>query len=606
MKTARLTSLTLLLFASLNMNAQTFNHDWTFNGGNTSAGITQSVVTDASGNVYTAGYFSGTTDFDPGAGQMLVTSQGYRDIFITKINSSGTLQWAYTFGSKGNDEGNVMKLDASGNVYLSGYFSNTVDFDPGADSFFLQEAPYTWNGIVFQPGDIFLLKLNNSGQFQWARSIPLPGYDYATDLAPDQNGNILITGKVGFDEIATDSFNINPSGTPVWFYTGGGLLAKFSSTGNLQWAGELGKVVGAMAPPYKNMHNIQINSAAVDANNRFIVVGSFAGLVDFDFKSGVANYTAPSSNSNMSMRSGFMAQYANNGNLIKVQTFGTSNIDCEFNQVRLDASDVVYIVGAVNGTVDFDPSSAVLNLTPAGTNKRHDALILKYKKSWAIAWGKLMGGNAEDKALSLSVDGSGDIYSTGYFYGTADFNPGSSKFNIKTNGEADVFISKLNQSGNFVWARRLGGKSVDMGWDIAITQDANTSVYTGGLFNDTCDFDQEAGVYLVSSGGNQDFFLHKMSHTGTEPFMGHAEDLASESASMFLYPNPAVNNLHLANTSAEVISSMYIVNHIGQKWEVSANEFQSGLLDISFLNSGCYTLHIESESKVTALSFMKY
>src|SRR6185436_7838347 len=92
----------------------------------------KSIDLDASGYIYTTGYFWGTVDFDPGTGTSNLTPVGGSDFFISKLDASGNLLWANTMGSTGQEIGNSIKVDASGNIYTTGYYSGTTDFDPGA------------------------------------------------------------------------------------------------------------------------------------------------------------------------------------------------------------------------------------------------------------------------------------------------------------------------------------------------------------------------------------------------------------------------------------------------------------------------------------------
>lgn len=122
-----------------------------------------SIVNDDFGNVYTTGKFSGTCDFDPGLGVFNLTSGGGDNIFISKLSASGVFVWAKSFVSTGGAVGNCIKIDRSGNVYTTGFFGNTVDFDPGPNVFNLSSS----NGL----SDIFLSKLDADGNFIWAKNI---------------------------------------------------------------------------------------------------------------------------------------------------------------------------------------------------------------------------------------------------------------------------------------------------------------------------------------------------------------------------------------------------------------------------------------------------
>ena len=85
-----------------------------------------------------------------------------------------------------------------------------------------------------------------------------------------------------------------------------------------------------------------------------------------------------------------------------------------------------------------------------------------------LEWAKGMGGTSNDYGRSIALDASGNVYTAGYFYGTADFDPGAEIYNLTSAGSADIFISKSDASGNFVWARDMGGVSDDEGYSIAL------------------------------------------------------------------------------------------------------------------------------------------
>ncbi|MBA3683482.1 MAG: SBBP repeat-containing protein [Bacteroidetes bacterium] len=122
------------------------------NGGNEGRCITH----DASGNIYTTGYFTGTANFDPGLATYSLTASAW-DTFILKLDAAGNFIWAKNIGAVGsitNPRG--IAVDITGNVYITGYYDTIVDFDPGPGIFNL-----TPNGS----NDVFILKLNATGNF---------------------------------------------------------------------------------------------------------------------------------------------------------------------------------------------------------------------------------------------------------------------------------------------------------------------------------------------------------------------------------------------------------------------------------------------------------
>ena len=124
----KLFTISALLFCIIT-NAQNFV--WAKQLGGAGPDLASSICTDASGNVYTAGTFSGTADFDPGASSFPLTSTaGGYDMYVSKLNSAGVFQWAVKVGNASTEYLNGIATDPSGNVYATGSFSGTVDFDP--------------------------------------------------------------------------------------------------------------------------------------------------------------------------------------------------------------------------------------------------------------------------------------------------------------------------------------------------------------------------------------------------------------------------------------------------------------------------------------------
>lgn len=122
----------ILIFPSY-IFGQDVQFEWVNVVGSPSHDYTLSVATDANGNVYSMGAFQGTVDMDPGPAVLNLTSKSGADLFITKYDANGNLIWTRQIGSP---NGNMtvarhMTVDPAGNVYVTGDFSATVDFDPG-------------------------------------------------------------------------------------------------------------------------------------------------------------------------------------------------------------------------------------------------------------------------------------------------------------------------------------------------------------------------------------------------------------------------------------------------------------------------------------------
>ena len=187
--------------------------------------------------------------------------------------------------------------------------------------------------------------------------------------------------------------------------------------------------------------------------------------------------------------------------------------------VAVDGSGNVYTTGYFQdavGTVDFNPGAGVFNLTSAG---RLDIFVSKLDSAGNFVWARQMGGTSSGSGNDVAVDGSGNVYTTGSFSGTADFDPGAGAFDLTSTGASDIFVSKLDSAGNFVWARQMGGTNSGSGNDVAV--DGSGNVYTTGHFRGTADFDPGVGVFNLAFAGRFDMFVSKLDSAGNFVWARH-------------------------------------------------------------------------------------
>jgi hypothetical protein len=203
----------------------------------------------------------------------------------------------------------------------------------------------------------------------------------------------------------------------------------------------------------------------------------------------------------------FVSKLDSSGNFVWAKSFGGSSLDIGYS-ITVDSSGNVYTLGIFRGTADFDPGAGTTNLTSAGIN---DLFVSKLDSSGALLWVKSFGGSENEIGYEIAVDSSGNVYTTGYFPGTADFDPGAGISNLTAVGSDDGFVSKLDSSGNFVWAKSFGGSSSD--YLKSITFDSSGNIYTTGGFRDTVDFDPGAGTANLTSAGSADVFVLRLSST---------------------------------------------------------------------------------------------
>jgi len=236
------------------------NFYWAVTWGGSDADFGKDVAVEGPTNVYVTGDFIGTVDFDPGAGTDNHTSNGVNDIFLSRFNSSGLLQWAHTWGGSGQDFGWGVSTGNAGSVYATGEFWATVDFDPGTG---------TENHTSVGWGDVFLSNFDSSGNLQWVRTWGGILGDSGMAVTADDAGLVFVTGNFH------GTVDFDPGGGTDSFTSAGGsdiFVSKLDSTGAYHWVRPNGSTADAAESGYDVM---------VDDPGNILVCGTFWGTAQF-------------------------------------------------------------------------------------------------------------------------------------------------------------------------------------------------------------------------------------------------------------------------------------------------------------------------------------
>lgn len=477
----------LAILGYTDTQAQGVSMEWAHHFGGTTADVGNAIAVDKDRNVYVAGSFSGTSNFNTSTDY---TSNGGSDLFIAKLDWSGNTLWIKTIGGTGDDAALGLKIDSLNQLYITGYFADVTDFNPQGTAYELTAAGNT---------DIFVAKLDNTGNVLWARNMGgADGSDEGRAIAIDANLNVYTTGvfysTADFDP-GTSSFPLTAAGSSEVF------VSKLDADGLFVWAKRLG---GSRLDSGEGI--------AVDRDGNVYTTGSFQRTADFDPGTNVYNLISGANSYDV-----FISKLNAAGDFVWAKQF-KGNSPNMGNGIALDTAANVYTTGMFTATADFNPdpaSTAVFDLTAYGGT---DIYVAKLDSAGAFIWAKQLGGATAfggDRGYSVAVDNWGNAYTTGFFSGTADFDPdATATHDLISVGSSDIFVSKLNTDGNFVWAKQLSGASA-IDWGTAITIDPSSNVYTTGLFNGTVDFDPGVADYPVVSFGSTDAFVHKLFCTDT-------------------------------------------------------------------------------------------
>jgi hypothetical protein len=357
------------------------------------------IAVDGTGAAIVAGYFKGNVDF----GGIAMTSAGLGDIYLVKYSATGGILWARHFGSTADDRPKGVAVDTGNNVYLTGYFRDTVDFG---------------GGPIVGSSNGFLVKYTSAGTHVWSKRLATGGLDEGTAVGVDGGGNVFVTASI----YQTSDFGGGP------FTTLGGadtVLVKYSSTGAHLWSRRLGGTSDDLA-----------NALVVDTTTGEVwVTGSFGGTANF----GGGSVTSAGVNDI------FVVRYSSAGVHNFSRTWGGTGDDKGYG-ITVDRTGNMIVTGMFTNTVDFGAG-------PVANSAGGDIFLVKYSAAGICQWSKGFGSTVSfSNALGFgtAADSVGNIFLTGAIVSSVDFGRG-----VTTgDGWYNAFIAKFDPAGGNTWSKR--------------------------------------------------------------------------------------------------------------------------------------------------------
>lgn len=362
------------------------------------------IASDSEGAVYIVGEFGYPTDFDPNAGEYMLTPPeeapdctGCEDGFIVKLDANGNLAWAYGIGGLRRDNARGVTIDSQDNVIISGSFSTVVDFDPGPGVFEVNSS---------NPPDVedsYVLKLDNDGNFSWVTTFEgsLPQF-----VSVDGADNSYISRSLA----------------------GGSVIEKINSSGDLVWRVQ-----------YTN--NVSFTAMDVSATGNFHGVGVFPNgvLTDVDPGPGEVLYQNPGE---------FVIKFDTNGNYVWSTDYYPTTGEPG---IALDGGENVYFTGMFGGSFDFDPGPSELIL---GNSSTLNASVVKLNVDGEFANAATIenttphfSGGTEVRGTGIDVNANNEVVVEGLYIGTIDVDPSEGVKNVTSQDirvRYDIFEVSFN------------------------------------------------------------------------------------------------------------------------------------------------------------------
>lgn len=508
----RLTLAFSFLFLSCFLLAQSPTWQWAESSQGSGSDNANAVTTDPSGNVIVAGFFySPTVSF----GTFTLTNTGNYDLFVVKYDASGNVLWARSGGGTYDEVGCGITCDASGNIYVTGYFYSPVMTAAGFS--------LTNSGA----GDCFVIKYNPNGVEQWLTKIGDSGDENGLAIACDISGNVNVTGFFQSPQLAAGSYSLTNAGSRDVF------VISLNSAG---------LVVNALS--FGDSGNEAGEGITSDSAGNIYVSGYFFSPT---LTVGVTTLSSAGSSD------GFTAAFDNAGNPVWATNSGGAYNDASY-AITCDAAGNIYTTGAYLSPVFATGSFTFAN---AGAN---DLFVTKYTPAGNIVWTKACGGGQDDIGYGITCDAAGNVYVTGHFH-SPSIAIGSTT--LSNAGVGDMYVFKCDPLGNFLLVESAGGFTDDGGSAVACDPAGNLYV-TGYFFSNSVSF----SAIVLTNTGSDDMFLAKIP---AAPAFSPETDGSRELA---FYPNPTSDHFYINTNIRKIINSLglevsYKAEDVGGKTKVS-------------------------------------
>ncbi|MCE3260226.1 MAG: hypothetical protein K0S12_1867 [Bacteroidetes bacterium] len=550
------------------------NWQWAIKAGGVHSDKASDVDLDADGNAYVSGYYntgqpaSVTVSF----GSISPATNWGKEGFIAKVNKSGTWQWVRTAIGGYDDRVLGIHVDkkygfvyATGTQWGWGSGQNAISFGTCNDNY-----PYG------KDDQIFIAKFDLNGNCQWLTAAGGDSDDHGFDLATDKSGNVYLTGF-----ISDKNFLSTPAvfGTYSVYAPPGdslGFVAKMSPSGTFQWVRTFGGVDGE-----------RDNRIAVDSSNNVYVAGGFYGTKSF------GTTTLTSTNGGLDI---FVVKYDNNGNFVWVKRAG-GILDDRANGITIDPSQKIYITGEFRDKAIFGTDTINNNGGPNG----RDIFVAKMNTSGNWQWVKKAGSKeGGERGNSICSNKKGNIFVTGQFADTAKFG---GTITIITTPTVDVFVAAIDSLGTWRWAMKGGGMYEDRGNGIACDDSCN--LFTSGYYDGTAAF----GTQSISTYGGKDIFTARLTNTCFNYVISGDNELEKEISFGKIFPNPANELVHI-KVNEEFFNehevNVIFTDLLGRKISVPQKTGDGLTYDISELSRGVYMIVLSQDNKRVTAKLVKH
>ena len=425
---------------------------------------TYAVASNSKGESVVAGMFSGTMwiGFNP---PRPYVSKGENDIFITKYNASGAMQWRKIIGSSENEQAMSVDMDEEGHVVVTGAFRSTLKFG--------------WHTLTSQGGsDAFTVFYESDGTVRWAQQGMCLNTLSGHGVAIDKDQNVYVTGSFYNKWCSFGTTTLTNAG--LW----DAFIVKYDKDGNVIRARSAG------GPEADTGEDI-----TVDSNGNIYFTGKFQGSIQFSRPIG-----SPITLTSRGKSDIYLAKYGTVGTAIWAKQAGSWDEDWG-PSVALDKMGNPILTGIFNSSLKLE------SFTWLGWGM-NDSFIAKFDYHGNVQWGHAFGGTGNESAHDIAVDDMGNSYVTGHFNSRLQVG----EMNLEPTDGYDIFLAAFNDTGTPIWARSAAGQGDESCHGVAVDDGGNC--YIAGAFQQDIQLDDHS---LKNNGNDRDVFVAKI----CDPILGN-------------------------------------------------------------------------------------
>jgi len=484
--------------------------------GGSSTDTAWAIAMDSAGNVYVAGR---TTSIDfPTASPLQAARGGNTDVFVMKLNASGTPLYATYLGGSAEDSvsTSAIAVDRDGNAYITGWtLSSNYPVTQGASQ------PAFGGGSA----DAFVTKLNATGNaLVYSTYLGGKNVDQGLGIAVDSSGAAYVAGGSNSTEFPTTAGALNTK------YGGGScgpynakfscpdaFVTKLSASGSVVYSTFLGSDNDdtAYGIAVDSAGNAYVAGAAASA--QFPVT---AGALQAAYGGGSCVQVILGGGGSITVyfdncKDAFVSKLNASGSALIYSTFLGGGGEDDAADIAVDAAGNAYVVGWTQSAT-FPTTPGAFQTFYAGTSSRSDGFVSKLSPDGSrLIYSTFLGGSGSDEAHAIVLDASGVAYITG-ITSSSNFPSRNPLQTAYGGGAYDGFIAVVNDSGSDVlFSSVLGGTGDDRTYGIALH--SSGSIFLAGL-SESANFPTVSGALQAALKGASDAILVRIDPGTAEPF----------------------------------------------------------------------------------------